>query len=185
MTSTIVGKWAGAWLVLLVATGLLPAGAVPRYDLKPGQVLTYEATESFKGKDRSSSYKTTWRLWVVGRNDDGSWRIVARTALATLGEQGSPARDEMVSFARLDLRPDGEVAPCATLGTHVDPTDAARLPRAPVAGLARQVRRAGLPDPDHHRPAGQSRRYPRRLLAATFRGGDGGGGSAARGKVAA
>ena len=42
MTTSIVRLWAGAWLVLLVATGLLPAGAVPRYDLKPGQVLTYE-----------------------------------------------------------------------------------------------------------------------------------------------
>jgi len=130
MTSSIVRMWAGAWLVLSVATGLLQAGAVPRYDLKLGQVLSYEAQESFKGKGENSRYKTTWRLWVVGRNDDGSWRIVARTAMATLGEQGSSGRDEMVSFARFDVGTDGEVPPCATLGTHVDPSQVfPRLPR--------------------------------------------------------
>ncbi|MGO9466675.1 MAG: TlpA family protein disulfide reductase [Isosphaeraceae bacterium] len=129
MTTSIVRMWAGAWLVLLVAAGLLPAGAVPRYDLKPGQVLTYESKETFTSKSENSRSKTTWRLWVVGRNDDGSWRIVARTAMATLGEPGSPAQDEMVSFARFDVRPDGEVPACPTLGTHVDPSEV--FPRLP------------------------------------------------------
>jgi len=129
MIASIVRVGAGAWLVFSVATVRLEAGAVPRYDLKPGQVLTYEASESFKGKDRNDSYKTTWTLWVVGRNDDGSCRIVARTAMATLGEQGSPARDEMVSFARFDVRPDGEVPQCATLGTRIEPSQV--FPRLP------------------------------------------------------
>jgi len=129
MTTSIVRIWAGAWLVFLVATGLVEAGAVPRYDLKPGQVLTYEANESFKGKDDNSRYQTTWRLWVVGRNDDGSWRIVARTVMATVAEKGSPVGDEIASFARFDVRPDGEVPACPTLGTHVDPSQV--FPRLP------------------------------------------------------
>ena len=59
----------------------------------------------------------------------GAGAVVARTAMATLGEQGSPARDEMVSFARFDVRPDGEVPACPTLGTHVDPSQV--FPRLP------------------------------------------------------
>jgi thiol-disulfide isomerase/thioredoxin len=130
MTASIVRSWAAAWLMASVGTGLLNGDTVPRYELRPGQVLTYEEDESFKGKSENSAYKTTWRLWIVGRNDDGSWRVVARTAMKTLGGQGSSAREEMVSFARFDLRPDGEVPPCATLGTHVDPSQVfPRLPR--------------------------------------------------------
>jgi thiol-disulfide isomerase/thioredoxin len=124
MTASIVGCWAGAWLVLSIVAGELHAGAVPRYDLKPGQVLTYEEEQSYKGKSENSTYKTTWRLWVVGRNDDGSWRIVARTAMK--GQR----MDEMVTFARFDLRPDGEVPPCASLGARVEPSEVfPRLPR--------------------------------------------------------
>src|SRR5262249_40530052 len=95
----------------------------PRYDLKPGQVLTYEDEQTDKGKSGTSTYKTTWRLWVVGRNDDGSWRIVARTAMT------GPSMRETGTFARFDLRPDGEGPPCASLGPQVDP--AAVFPRLP------------------------------------------------------
>jgi thiol-disulfide isomerase/thioredoxin len=124
MTASIVRFWAGAWLILSVGAGPLWAGAVPRYDLKPGQVLTYEEEQTYKGKSENTTYKTTWRIWVVGRNDDGSWRIVARTGLK------SERMQEMVTFARFDLRPDGEVPPCATLGTHLNPSEVfPRLPR--------------------------------------------------------
>jgi thiol-disulfide isomerase/thioredoxin len=124
MTASIVRFWAGTWLILSVGAGPLDAGAVPRYDLKPGQVLTYEDEQTYKGKSENTTYKTTWRIWVVGRNDDGSCRIVARTAMK--GQR----MDVMVTFARFDLRPDGEVPPCATLGTHLDPSEVfPRLPR--------------------------------------------------------
>jgi thiol-disulfide isomerase/thioredoxin len=130
MTTSIVRMWAGAWLVCSLMTGSLPAGALPRYDLKPGQVLTYEHDGSSKSEGQTDNYKTTWRLWVVGKNGDGSWRIVARTAMTTLGEQGSSPRDENVSFARFDVRPDGEVPYCPTLGTHIDPSQV--FPRLPA-----------------------------------------------------
>jgi thiol-disulfide isomerase/thioredoxin len=128
MTTSIVRIGAVVGLVFSVAAAPSRAGVVPRYDLKPGQVLTYEEEESFKGR-QNSGYKTTWRLWVVGRNDDGSWRIVARTTMKTLGEQGSSAREERVSLARFDLRPDGEVPPCPALGLQVDPSQV--FPRLP------------------------------------------------------
>ena len=129
MNAPIVRSWSVAWLLAMVATGPLQAGTVPRYDLRPGQVLTYEEEQRFKGEGEDSAYRTTWRLWVVGRNDDGSWRVVARTAMKTLGERGSSGRDEMVTFARFDVRSDGEVPPCPTLGLRVDPS--AVFPRLP------------------------------------------------------
>jgi thiol-disulfide isomerase/thioredoxin len=129
MTTLIVRLWAGAWLVFSMATSCLHAGALPRYDLKPGQVLNYEQKWSSRDEDRSSSYTTTWRLWVVGRHDDGSCRVVARTAVSVVPEEGSAARDGVVTFARFDIRPDGEVPPCPTLGTHVDTSQV--FPRLP------------------------------------------------------
>ena len=131
MSASIVRIWAATGLLVMVGTGSVRAGALPRYDLRPGQVLTYEEEQRFQGQGENSAYRTTWRLWVIGRDDDGSWRVVARTAVKSLGEGSSAARDrEDVTFARFDLRPDGEVPPCATLGTHVDPSEVfPRLPR--------------------------------------------------------
>jgi thiol-disulfide isomerase/thioredoxin len=130
MTATIGRFWAATGLMAMVGMGSLRAGTVPRYDLKPGQVFTYEEEQNFKDQPRDSGYRTTWRLWVVGRNDDGSWRVVARTTMKSTDAGGSSARErEDVTFARFDLRPDGEVPPCATLGTRVDPSEV--FPRLP------------------------------------------------------
>jgi len=117
--------------MLSAATGFTTAGTVPKYAPKPGQLLTYEENQSFKGRGEDSRYKTTWRLWVTGRNDDGSWRIVAREGMKTLREKASsPGESEMVTLARFDLYPDGNVPRCPTLGTRVDPSHIfPRLPR--------------------------------------------------------
>ncbi len=131
MTASIVRFWAATGLMLAGASGSLEADTVPRYELKPGQVLTYEVKESYQGKSEDSGYRTTWRLWVVGRNDDGSWRVVARTAMKALTREGTaPGGEDMATFARFDLRPDGDVPSCPTLGTRVDPSQIfPRLPR--------------------------------------------------------
>jgi thiol-disulfide isomerase/thioredoxin len=117
MTVSIVRRCAGAWLVFAIATVPLQAGPLPRYDLKPGQVLTYEQIVTLRGQGESSRQKWTWRLWVVGRNVDGSSRIVARTAIATVQPEGSAAPAERVTFARFDIRPDGGVPPCPKQAT--------------------------------------------------------------------
>jgi thiol-disulfide isomerase/thioredoxin len=122
MSIPLVRIWAAASLVFLAATGLLRAGPVPSYELRPGQVLAYEENLSFAGKDRSKQYRAHWRIWVVGQNDDGGWRLVARKAMETLEAQGSRSPDEIVLFARFDIRPDGDVPLCATLGTSIDPS---------------------------------------------------------------
>ena len=118
MTAPTV-RWAMTCLMLSALTGSVSAGELPRYALKPGQLLTYQEIQSLKGQGEESRYKTTWRLWVTGRNDDGSWRIVAREGMQTLGS--SPADRETVTFARFDLYPDGNVPRSPTLGTRVDP----------------------------------------------------------------
>jgi thiol-disulfide isomerase/thioredoxin len=129
MKTSIVRMCTRAWLVVTVATGSLQAGSVARYVLKPGQVLAYEENGSSQEQGESSRYRSTWRLWVVGRNDDGSSRIVARTGFSTVQQAGSAAPAERVTFARFDIRPDGEVPPCPTLGTHLDPSQI--FPRLP------------------------------------------------------
>ncbi len=130
MTASVIRFGVAAWLFAWVAAGSLDAGTVPRYDLKPGQVLTYEQDQSFKGKSPTSRYTTTWTLWVVGRNDDGSWRIVARTASQSRKADGSLLGEQRKAYARFDLRPDGEVPRCPTLDARVDPTQV--FPRLPA-----------------------------------------------------
>jgi thiol-disulfide isomerase/thioredoxin len=136
MTASIVRCWVATGLIAMVGMGTLRAGTVPRYDLRPGQVLTYEEDQKFKGEGEDSAYRTTWRLWVVGRNDDGSWRVVARTAMKSLKTDGSAGQEsDDVTFARFDLRPDGTVPRSPTLGTRVEPSVV--FPRLP--GDERQV----------------------------------------------
>ena len=89
MTASIFRLAIASCLVFSACTGSSSAGGVPRYAPKPGQVLTYEENQIFKSGGESSAYRTTWRIWVVGRNDDGSWRMVVRESMKTLGEAGS------------------------------------------------------------------------------------------------
>jgi thiol-disulfide isomerase/thioredoxin len=129
MNATKVSLGVATWLMLVAAVPSHGA-AVPRYTLEPGQVLTYEETETFRAQSYNSEYTIAWRLWVVGRNDDGSWRIVARQNSRTKRQQAStPSEHETVVFARFDLHPDGRIPRCPTLGTRVDPAQV--FPRLP------------------------------------------------------
>jgi thiol-disulfide isomerase/thioredoxin len=129
MNASIVRWGALAGLSLAAAVGRLDAGTVPRYELKSGQMLTYEQDQTFKGESPTTGYKTIWTLWVVGQNNDGSWRIVARTASKSRKADGAPMGEERKAYARFDLRPDGEVPRCPTLDAHLDPTQI--FPRLP------------------------------------------------------
>ena len=119
-----------AILVVSACTGSAIAGDLPRYSPKPGQVLNYEENQSFKGTGENSAYRTTWRIWVVGKNDDGSWRMVVRETMKTLGQSAASApENEMVTLARIDLFPDGKVPRSPMLGTRFDPSHL--FPRLP------------------------------------------------------
>jgi thiol-disulfide isomerase/thioredoxin len=115
---------------LLAAVGTAGAAELPRYDLKPGQILDYEENQSFKSAQRDSD--TTWasRVWVLGRNDDGSARVVVKQTLKSRSKADSSGGDyESTSFARFDVFPDGRVPRNPSLGTRVEP--AHLFPRLP------------------------------------------------------
>lgn len=131
MTASTVRVWAMAWLTLLAAAGASRAGEVPRYGLKSGQVLTFEENQAFKGRNEDGHYRWTRRLWVVGRNAEGSWRVVVREGMKDVARGKTLAGDphETVEYARFDVFPDGKVPPCPTLGSGVDPSHL--FPRLP------------------------------------------------------
>ena len=107
------------------------AGGLPTYSPRPGQVLTYEENQSFKGRGENSAYRTTWRIWVLAKNDDGSRRMVVRESMKTLGQSASSVpENEMVTLARIDLFPDGKVPRTPMLGTRINP--AHLFPRLPA-----------------------------------------------------
>ncbi len=125
MTATTIRRWCLAWLLTPMVAGAADGGTVPRYDLKPGQVLTYEEDQTFEGRGFESRVRITRRFWILGRNDDGSWRIFAREVIGN-----SRVPFEMTDHARFDLRPDGEVTGRATLAEKIHPAHAfPRLPR--------------------------------------------------------
>ncbi|MDR3620093.1 MAG: TlpA disulfide reductase family protein [Paludisphaera borealis] len=128
MLTSIVRSWFAAGL--LAAVGTTGAGEVPRYVLKPGQVVDYEERQSFDSAQRKS--ETTWasRVWVVGRNDDGSARVVIRQTLKSKSKANSADSDyESTNFSRFDVFPDGKVPPNPSLGYSIDP--AHLFPRLP------------------------------------------------------
>lgn len=75
-----------AWLVVCLcllssAEGFAADANIPRYWLKVGQELTYETTsEAATEGGQSAVNESTWQVWVVKQNPDGSWRLVVRHA---------------------------------------------------------------------------------------------------------
>src|SRR5262245_30518995 len=56
--------------------------ALPRYNLQTGQRLTYEGKSEQKFEGGSFINADKWQVTVIGRNDDGSHRVVLRYATA-------------------------------------------------------------------------------------------------------
>jgi thiol-disulfide isomerase/thioredoxin len=123
MCAANLGRWAMTCLIFASASACAYAGVLPRYTLEPGKLITYEETQIFKGAGEESRYRTTWRLWVIGRNQGGSWRLIAREGVEVVSRKGSsPGERETVTFARFDLKPDGTVPDSPELGTRFDPS---------------------------------------------------------------
>ena len=128
MRASIVRSWLTT--SLLLAVGAAGAAEVPRYDLKPGEIVDYEERQSFKSAQQNSETTWTSRVWVVGRNDDGSARAIVRQVLKSKSKTGSVENDyETTSFARFDVFPDGKVPPNPSIGYRIDP--AHLFPRLP------------------------------------------------------
>ena len=89
--------------------------APPRYKLHVGQELVYRlvASEDFRDSNGNKNQngdlpeeQREWRITVVRKNEDGSWRLFIRTKIAIFNRQGRE-RFKKDSFGSCDLRPDG------------------------------------------------------------------------------
>jgi thiol-disulfide isomerase/thioredoxin len=99
-------------------------GPMPRYRLTPGQELTYRSV-TISDQGGKSVYNVDWKVWVVGAEADGSWRLVLRCDLRT--ERSAPelqnAEVEPVETLvwRCRLFDDGRLVGATMLGTVRDP----------------------------------------------------------------
>ncbi len=121
MMTSRVCCWTAACLVFWGGPGLCGSAEVPRYAPKPGQVLTYAETQTFTESGEKSGYRTTWRIWVIGKNEDGSFRMVVRESIGRLDKNGGVTIDVgPATLARIDLFPDGTVPRTPLVGTRFD-----------------------------------------------------------------
>jgi RNA polymerase sigma factor (sigma-70 family) len=105
-------------LELVGPAGMIgPPLKLPRYRLEPGQELAYTGDVSIgSGRARFRQHQD-WRLWVVGANKEGGWRVVIRRRdVIPEGVHGNPERRKKVYFARCDLFPDGRVVMAKSFG---------------------------------------------------------------------
>jgi peroxiredoxin len=109
---------------MLVALWLLAApwaraGELPRYKFTVGQELTYKTAETpeqaEKKPGRRPPAKVEYTLVVVGRNDDGSWRLLFRNSVNYGGHERS-------NEGYFDMTADGRVVNLGTLSVMANPT---------------------------------------------------------------
>ena len=131
MTTARLQSWVAACLVISAGSGLLKAGEVPTYAPKPGQVLTYEENQTFKGKGENSAYRTTWRIWVVGKERRRELPMVVREAMKTLGEGASSGERRRNGDARPHRPPSRRHRSPHTARSARDSTQRSSFPRLP------------------------------------------------------
>jgi thiol-disulfide isomerase/thioredoxin len=102
------------------------AQPVPAYHLEVGQQLTYkEESDTKRGEGKKASgysVHTDWTASVVGKNSDGSYRVVLRSEQAYKFDGKSAGRAHN-SFGYCDVFPDGRVITNPTTSFSIDPTD--------------------------------------------------------------
>ncbi len=108
--------WILCSLAVLIANTARPEEPQPpRYQFEPGQELVYEAASRFKYENGSHGTAGKTTFWVVRKNGDGSWHIVAHsenTFSQSHGKDEAPTtpgrKDE--AFGAFDIFPDGRIA---------------------------------------------------------------------------
>jgi thiol-disulfide isomerase/thioredoxin len=141
-------------------------GPMPRYRLSPGQELTYRSV-TISDKGGKSVYNVDWKIWVVGAEAGGSWRLVlrcdVRTERSAPGGQKAEVEPVETLVWRCRLFDDGRLVGATTMGTVRDPfrlfprlpDDAAALDRGwespgPEIEQSRfHYRAISRPTPDH------------------------------------
>jgi thiol-disulfide isomerase/thioredoxin len=123
----------------IIAYGLVPtrsqAKELPRYSFAVGRQLSYVEKEEFKNGDSTLLDQVSTRLTVVGKNGNGSFRIVIRSASRdvynTPSEKKSlEAEPEQVTFSQIVVRPDGRMI--SSIGRQLE-SDLTCLPPLPVS----------------------------------------------------
>jgi peroxiredoxin len=142
----VVRRVAAGLLLVGLSASYAPAvpaedgGSMPRYRLAPGRELTYRSVTKAPRKNGESVYNVDWKVWVVGREADGSWRLVLRCDLRMpqpAPKGGKAAEDRVDTLVwRCRLFDDGRLVGAETMGTVRDPF---RLfPRLPDDATAMQ-----------------------------------------------
>jgi thiol-disulfide isomerase/thioredoxin len=119
-------KSSGAWCAAagaLLAASLAQAEEPPRYRLQVGQKIEYKSVAQSKAAQGGGyTYGNDWTLWVVGRNDDGSWRLIGQCASRFSQSEfndNAPADVQLVWF---DLHPDGRIPTNSTIAFRANPS---------------------------------------------------------------
>jgi thiol-disulfide isomerase/thioredoxin len=101
------------------------AAKLPVYRLEVGQELTYKADSELKNGEGKKQTRVQshidWKASVVGKNKDGSYRVVVRSA-RTSSYNGKPSGKAHATMAYFDIFDDGRTLPNPTLGFSVDPS---------------------------------------------------------------
>jgi len=95
------------------------ADSFPSYKLKAGQVITYESSSEFKYDKGSHLSEGESQIWVLRRNENDSWHLLARNETSYGGRESEPKN---VNLAVFDLFPDGRI----DSGPHPSVLNAAR-----------------------------------------------------------
>jgi thiol-disulfide isomerase/thioredoxin len=125
-------RWVAAGLLIVGLSQTSPpavrageGGPMPRYRLAPGQELTYRSVTMSDRKGGKSVYNVDWKVWVIGREADGSCRLVLRCDLraerAVSGGQKSEVQPVDTLVWRCRLFDDGRLVGATTMGTVRDP----------------------------------------------------------------
>lgn len=126
-------------LVILIALGgsaRAEDAAPPRYRLATGQEITY-LSQARSDRDDKRTYIVYWKIWVLDREADGSFRLVIRCDLATrsAGPQPKPDDESVDTLIwKCRLFDDGRLVGATTRGTVRDPSRIfPKLPGGPEA----------------------------------------------------
>lgn len=106
---------------------------LPRYRFSPGQEITYKGESLFKygvaGRTNQYNNKNDWKVWVIRKNEDGSHRLIVRSA-QSMTRESSEAGEPDITLAYCDIFDDGRVVPNDSFGYRFDPT--ALFPKLPA-----------------------------------------------------
>ena len=114
----------GSCLVGSPATADDGAASTPRYLLSPGREFAFHTEARTERDGGGTVHFVDWKVWVIGRNSDGSWRLVIRCDLTTKRHPpGVKVERDSVDTLVWSCRmfEDGHLVSATAMGTVRDP----------------------------------------------------------------